>query len=176
MFKKVFGVLGIVMCLAVTGCGSENAEEEENVSPEVEVTGEVEPRERGTESHQVCARNCHDTCSIITEVKDGKIINIRGDATNPITAGGLCVKMNHYESWVYHPDRILYPMKRVGAKGEGKFEQITWDEAIETIVTKTKENIEKYGPETVMPYSYSGNLGFIQWLLTLRSYTEKDIV
>ncbi|ONI38199.1 hypothetical protein AN639_10560 [Candidatus Epulonipiscium fishelsonii] len=121
----------------------------------------VAPREKGKISHQACPRNCPDTCSILSEVKDGRITSITGDPTNPITSGGLCAKMNHYISWVYHADRVLYPMKRVGAKGEGKFEQITWDEALDTIATKTKESIDKYGSETVLKYYFSGTLGFV---------------
>ncbi|ONI38686.1 dehydrogenase [Candidatus Epulonipiscium fishelsonii] len=164
-------VASSITLLGLTGCGSE---EETVVAVKEEVSSATEPvieetpletvapREKGEVSRQTCPRNCHDTCSILSEVKDGRIINITGDPTNPITAGGLCVKMNHYKSWVYHADRLLYPMKRVGAKGEGKFEQISWDEALETIATKIKENVDKFGPESVLKYYYSGNLGFVQ--------------
>lgn len=112
-------------------------------------------------SHQTCPRNCHDTCSLISEVVDGKIVSITGDPDNPITAGAPCVKMNHYINWVNSPDRILYPMKRVGAKGEGKFERISWDEAYKTIVAKLNDAVSQYGPQSVLPHSYSGNLGFV---------------
>lgn len=111
--------------------------------------------------YNVCPRNCHDTCTIISEVVDGRIVRIKGDPNNPITAGGLCVKMNHYINWVYHPDRILYPLKRVGKKGEGKFERISWNEAYDTIAAKFNEITNEYGSEAIMPYSYSGNLGII---------------
>ncbi len=142
-----------ITMMGLVGCSSE----------EESTTGEETATQTASleVSHQACPRNCHDTCSIISEVVDGKIVRILGNQDNPITAGGLCVKMNHYMNWVYSPDRILYPMKRVGAKGEGKFEQISWDEALETITTKTKEAIDSYGSETVLPYSYSGNLGMI---------------
>lgn len=71
------------------------------------------------------------------------------------------MKMNHYINWVNSPDRILYPMKRTGAKGEGKFERITWEEAYSAIAEKVNEAVEKYGPQAVLPHSYSGNLGFV---------------
>ena len=111
--------------------------------------------------HETCPRNCHDTCSLISEVVDGKIVSITGDMDHPITAGAPCVKMNHYINWVNSPDRILYPMKRTGAKGEGKFERITWEEAYSAIAEKVNEAVEKYGPQAVLPHSYSGNLGFV---------------
>lgn len=107
-----------------------------------------------------CPRNCHDTCSIKTQVVDGKVIRIKG-ADNPYTGGNVCVKMNHYVNYLYHPDRLLYPMKRVGAKGEGKFERITWDEAYQAIVENTKEVIKEYGPNAIMQYFYSGTLGYV---------------
>ena len=113
-------------------------------------------------SYQTCPRNCHDTCAIISETAEGRITRIKGDPNHPITAGSLCVKMNHYRNWVYHPDRILYPMKRVGTKGEGKFERISWDEALNTIAQNLNEIVSTYGSEAVLPYSYSGNLGYVQ--------------
>lgn len=118
-------------------------------------------RVKGDIVYNACPRNCHDTCTILTEVVDGRIVRLKGDPDNPITAGGLCVKMNHYINWVYHPDRILHPMKRVGAKGEGKFERISWDEAYDTIAEKFNGIIDEFGSEAIMPYSYSGNLGII---------------
>lgn len=111
--------------------------------------------------HETCPRNCHDTCSLVSEVADGKIVSITGDMDNPITAGAPCVKMNHYINWVNSPDRILYPMKRAGKKGEGAFERITWDEAYAAIAEKINEAIEQYGPQAILPHSYSGNLGFV---------------
>lgn len=111
--------------------------------------------------HNTCPRNCHDTCSLVSEVVDGKIVSIAGDIDHPITAGAPCVKMNHYINWVNSPDRILYPMKRTGKKGEGKFERITWDEAYAAIAEKVNEAIDKHGPQAILPHSYSGNLGFV---------------
>lgn len=119
------------------------------------------PKPKGDIVYNACPRNCHDTCTILSEVVDGRIVRMKGDPENPITAGGLCVKMNHYINWVYHPDRILHPMKRVGKKGQGKFERISWEEAYDTITEKFNEIIDEFGSEAIMPYSYSGNLGII---------------
>ena len=121
----------------------------------------VNPSGPKTIVYQACPRNCHDTCSLVSEVVDGRIVRITGDPTNPITAGTPCVKGHTYINVVYHPDRILYPMKRVGKKGEGKWEKITWDEAYDTIASKFKDIISKDGSEAILPYSYSGNLGII---------------
>ncbi len=111
--------------------------------------------------HTTCPRNCHDTCSIKTQVKDGKIISVTGNQENPYTAGNLCVKMNNYINYQYDPNRLLYPMKRTGKKGEGKFKRISWDEAYAAIVENTKENLDKYGPNSIAQYFYSGTLGFV---------------
>lgn len=112
-------------------------------------------------SYQACPRNCHDTCTLISKVVDGQIVQVTGDPTNPITAGTPCVKGHCYPTWVHHPDRLLYPMKRIGRKGEGDWEKISWDEALTTITNKFKEIIDKYGAEAILPYSYSGNLGIV---------------
>lgn len=114
-----------------------------------------------TLTYQACPRNCHDTCTLVSEVVDGRIVRITGDSNNPITAGTPCVKGHTYASMVYHPDRILSPMKRAGKKGENKWEKISWDEAYYTITKKFKEITNQYGSEAFLPYSYSGNLGII---------------
>ncbi|TWH49019.1 molybdopterin-dependent oxidoreductase [Sporomusa sp. KB1] len=121
----------------------------------------IKTGESGILSYQACPRNCHDTCTLISKVVDGRIVNITGDPTHPITAGTPCVKGHCYPTWVYHPDRILYPMKRAGKKGEGNWERISWDEAYSTITDKFKAIIESDGAKAILPYSYSGNLGIV---------------
>ena len=79
-----------------------------------------------------CPHDCPDTCSILTTVEDGKAIAVRGNPDHPFTRGRLCVKVNNYEERVYSDKRVLYPLKRVGPKGSGQFQRISWDEAIET--------------------------------------------
>ena len=114
----------------------------------------------GTWYHSACQRNCFDTCMIRSKVVDGRLVQVRGDENNPYTAGGLCVKTQSYVDWTYRDDRILYPLKRTGTKGEGcTFERISWDEAIETITTKWKEIIKEHGGEAITWSRYQGNQG-----------------
>ncbi|MEO8360020.1 MAG: molybdopterin oxidoreductase family protein [Vicinamibacteria bacterium] len=111
----------------------------------------------------VCPHDCPDTCVATVQVEDGKAIKIGGDPTHSFTQGFLCAKVNQYLDRVYSPDRILHPLKRVGKKGEGKFEHITWDEALATIAAKFKEAIASDGPESILPYSYAGNMGLLHY-------------
>ena len=80
-----------------------------------------------------CPHDCPDTCAMIYEVEDGKLIEVRGNKEHPMTRGGLCVKLKDYHDHHYNPDRVLYPLRRVGPKGSRQFERITWDEAIAEI-------------------------------------------
>jgi len=114
--------------------------------------------------HGGCPHDCPDTCSMVYEVEDGKLKGVKGNAEHPMTRGGLCVKLKDYEKRHYHPDRLLYPMKRVGPKGEKKFERISWDEALTTIVDKWQKIIDEDGPQAIMPYSYLGNQGLVHGL------------
>jgi len=111
----------------------------------------------------VCPHDCPDTCGLSITVEDGKATKIRGDTEHPFTHGFLCQKVNRYLERVYHPGRVLYPMKRVGAKGEGKFQRISWAEALTTIGDKLREiAASPDGPQAILPFSYSGTLGRIQ--------------
>ena len=101
-----------------------------------------------------CPHDCPDTCAMIYEVADNKLLSVKGNPAHPMTAGVLCVKLKDYEKRHYHPDRLLYPHKRVGKKGKKEFERISWDEALETITLKWKSLINEYGPESIIPYSY----------------------
>jgi anaerobic selenocysteine-containing dehydrogenase len=92
---------------------------------------------------------------------DGRAVRVKGDSANPFTHGGLCVKVAHYERRTYHTDRLLHPMKRVGQKGEGKFERISWNEALDTIASRLK-SIADEDPESILPYSYAGTMGLLQ--------------
>ena len=114
--------------------------------------------------HGGCPHDCPDTCSMVYEVEDGKLKGVKGNKDHPMTRGGLCVKLKDYEKRHYHPDRLLYPMKRVGPKGEKKFERISWDEALTTIVDKWQKIIEEDGPQAIMPNSYLGNQGLVHGL------------
>lgn len=107
----------------------------------------------------VCSLDCPDQCGLLVHKKDGKIVKVEGDPNHPITKGIICNKVRHITSRLYDQNRLAYPLKRVGKKGEGKFTRISWEEAIETIASRFQEIIEKEGPETILPYSFYGNMG-----------------
>ena len=109
----------------------------------------------------VCPHDCPDTCALLVTVKDGVATEVKGDPDHPTTAGVLCTKVSRYTERTYHPDRLLHPMKRVGRKGEGKFERISWDEALGTIAARLKE-IAARDPQAILPYSYAGTMGLVQ--------------
>ena len=111
-----------------------------------------------------CPHDCPDTCAMIYEVEDEKLIGVKGNKDHPMTRGTLCVKVKDYEKRHYHPDRLLYPHKRVGKKGEKKFERISWEEAIDTIHSKWVKIIDEYGPQAILPFSYLGNQGLVHGL------------
>ena len=95
-------------------------------------------------------RGCHGGCGVLVHLKDGRIIKLEGDPEVPSNRGTMCSKGLAYLQLVYHPDRLKYPLKRSGKKGEGKWQRISWDEALDTIVKKYKEIILKYGPEAIV--------------------------
>ncbi len=109
-----------------------------------------------------CPHDCPDTCGVITEVEQGRAVNFYADPDHPITQGWLCAKVRPYLERVYHPDRLQYPLRRVGPKGSGQWERLSWDEAIATIAARWRDIIALYGPAAILPYSYSGTLGLVQ--------------
>ncbi|MCG8696103.1 MAG: molybdopterin-dependent oxidoreductase, partial [Minwuiales bacterium] len=111
-----------------------------------------------------CPHDCPDTCSMLTTVKDGRAVAVRGNPDHPFTRGGLCVKVNNYEERVYSPDRVLHPLKRTGPKGSGRFERITWDQALAEIEQRWTAIIDEHGPTAILPYSYLGTEGILNGL------------
>jgi anaerobic selenocysteine-containing dehydrogenase len=95
-------------------------------------------------------------------VQDGRATGLAGDPGHPFTRGTLCAKVNHYLERVYHPDRVLHPLKRVGPKGEGRFARVTWDEALADIADRWRAIAKESGPEAILPYSSAGVQGVIQ--------------
>lgn len=112
----------------------------------------------------VCPLDCPDTCSILVTVEDGRVTRLQGDPEHPITRGFLCHKVANYDRRLYSPLRVLHPMRRVGAKGEGKFERVSWDEALDEITARFKSIVTTYGGEAILPYSYGGSLGIVHRL------------
>ncbi len=101
---------------------------------------------------------------MLVTVEDGRAVEIRGAPDHPPTGGALCTKVAHYLERTYSDQRVLHPMRRVGRKGEGRFERITWDEALATIATRFGAISESpEGPEAIVPYSYAGTMGLLQY-------------
>jgi anaerobic selenocysteine-containing dehydrogenase len=110
--------------------------------------------------HSVCALDCPDCCSLLVNVdEDGHGSKLRGNPDHPVTRGFLCGKVAQYLEREYSPGRLLYPQRRIGAKGEGRFERISWDEALDTIASRLQQIAAEFGPEAVLPYSYAGTMG-----------------
>ncbi len=114
------------------------------------------------ERPSVCPLDCPDTCSLLVTVEDDQIVKVRGSHANPLTNGVICDKvMRSYPQFVHGPNRLTTPLKRVGAKGEAKFEAISWDQALGTVVEKFSQIIDIYGPQAILPFNYSGPHGRI---------------
>lgn len=111
-----------------------------------------------------CPHDCPDTCSMLVTVQDGKAIKVEGNRDHPFTRGTLCGKVSDYLDRVYSQQRLLYPMRRVGAKGKGEFERIGWDEALNEITNRFQQTITEYGAEAIMPCSYLGHEGLLNGL------------
>ena len=116
--------------------------------------------------HAACPHDCPDACGVLITVEDGQATRIQGDPAHPVTRGFLCAKVTKYLERVYSPDRVLYPMRRVRPKGQGKgdasdFTRISWDEALNEIVARLRKVSDEFGPEAILPYSYAGTLGML---------------
>jgi anaerobic selenocysteine-containing dehydrogenase len=111
-----------------------------------------------------CPHDCPDTCALRITVQDGRAIKVQGDPEHPPTHGSLCTKVSRYAERTYHPERVLTPLKRVGAKGSGQFAPSTWDEALGDIAARLR-SIAARGPDAaqaIVPYSYAGTMGLVQ--------------
>ena len=108
-----------------------------------------------------CPHDCPDTCALETTVENGIAIKVQGAAAHPPTAGVLCTKVARYLDSTYAPDRLQYPLRRIGKKGEGRFARIGWNEALDTIAEKLKA-IAAIDPQAILPYSYAGTMGQVQ--------------
>ena len=110
-----------------------------------------------------CPHDCPDTCAMLVTVENGRATAIRGAPDHPTTGGTLCTKVARYLDRTYSPDRLRYPMRRVGEKGEGRFARISWDEALDEIATRFRAIAESTdGPQAILPYSYAGTMGLLQ--------------
>ena len=114
--------------------------------------------------HAACPHDCPDACGVLITVEDGRATKIQGDPAHPVTRGFLCAKVAKYLDRVYSPQRVLYPMRRVGPKGpagESTFQRISWDDALGEITSRFKQISAEFGSEAILPYSYGGTLGML---------------
>jgi anaerobic selenocysteine-containing dehydrogenase len=114
------------------------------------------------ERPSVCPLDCPDTCSLTVTVEAGRITKIRGSRANPYTAGVLCAKVpESYPEFVHGADRLTTPLRRIGAKGEGRFARITWNEALDLVHARFTAVIAEHGPQAIMPLNYGGPHGLL---------------
>src|SRR5213595_3770927 len=119
-----------------------------------------------------CPHDCPDTSGMLVTIEDGVATKIQGDPSMPFTQGTLCTKVAHYLERTYAPDRLLYPQKRVGKKGEGEFKRISWDEALDEIAARLKA-IAAENAESILPCSYAGTMGMVQYMSMDRRFFNK---
>lgn len=115
-----------------------------------------------TTHRSVCPYDCPDACGLLVEVAGDRAVAVAGDPDHPFTRGTLCPKMNRYQDTVHHPGRLSTPLLRVGAKGEGAFAPIGWDEALGRITDRWRAIAATQGAEAILPYSYAGTMGLVQ--------------
>jgi len=121
----------------------------------------IQPASSTRTVRAVCPHDCPDTCAMLVTVQDGVAVRVQGDPDHPPTQGSLCTKVSRYTERTYNAERVLTPLKRVGRKGEGKFEPVGWDEALDDIAARLKA-IAARDPQAVLPYSYAGTMGLVQ--------------
>src|SRR6184192_2232954 len=113
--------------------------------------------------HSVCPHDCPSCCSLEVTVADGRIAEVSGTADHPFTQGIICGKVREYAERVHSPLRVLTPLRRVGAKGEGRFERVSWDDALAEIARRWREIMARHGGEAILPFSYAGSMGQVQF-------------
>ncbi len=110
----------------------------------------------------ICALDCPDACSLHITVEGDRVTHLAGDPSHPITQGFACVKMARYPQRQEQADRLLQPQRRVGKKGEGRFETISWETALDEIAERTRSIVQQHGPQSILPYCYGGTMGVIE--------------
>ena len=112
-----------------------------------------------------CPLDCPDGCAWIVDLEDGVPVKLRPNRTHPFTKNTLCVKTNPYLEYAQHPDRLLYPQRRVGAKGAGQFARVSWEEALDEIAERLRDTIARRSAEAIWPYAGAGTVGWIQGIV-----------
>ena len=108
-----------------------------------------------------CPLDCPDSCSLDVTVQDGRVTAIDGSHANPVTGGYICAKVRRFGERLYSADRVLYPGVRKGPKGQGAFTRVSWDEALATIAAQMRQARDRWGGESILPYSYGGSNGLL---------------
>ncbi len=108
-----------------------------------------------------CPHDCPDTCAIRVTVHEGRAVKVQGDPDHPPTHGALCTKVSRYPERTYHAERVLQPLRRVGPKGSGRFEPVSWQAALSDIASRLRA-IAARDPQAIVPYSYAGTMGLLQ--------------
>ncbi len=115
------------------------------------------------EKHSLtCPLDCPDACRLIVTVQDGRAVKVEGDPDHPVTRGFACSKTYRYPERAYLGTRPKYPMRRVAAKGEGRWSRVSWDEALDEIAARLGTILETHGPESILRYNYAGTMGLHQ--------------
>ncbi len=109
-----------------------------------------------------CPLDCPDTCSLLVTVDGGRAVKLRGDPNHPVTQGFACSKTYRYPERMYLASRPAFPMRRVGAKGEGRWQRLTWGEALDEIAARVQRTLEQHGPSSVLRYNYAGTMGIME--------------
>ena len=110
----------------------------------------------------ICALDCPDACSLHITVEGDRVTHLAGDPSHPITQGFACAKMARYPQRQEQDDRLLLPKRRVGKKGEGRFETVSWDTALDEIADRIKSIVAEHGSQSILPYCYGGTMGVIE--------------
>jgi len=113
--------------------------------------------------HSVCPHDCPSCCSLEVDVADGRIVDVTGTAGHPFTQGVICGKVREYAERVHSPLRVLTPLRRAGVKGEGRFQPISWDDALAEIARRWRAIAAEHGGEAILPFSYAGSMGQVQF-------------
>ncbi|MFN3265202.1 MAG: molybdopterin-dependent oxidoreductase [Deinococcales bacterium] len=111
---------------------------------------------------QTCPLDCPDACSLLVTLENGRAMTITGDPDHPITKGFACSKTYRYPERAYLETRPKYPQKRVGKKGQGRWQQLTWNEALDEIAARVQTIIAEHGAESILRYNYGGTMGLHQ--------------
>jgi anaerobic selenocysteine-containing dehydrogenase len=114
-----------------------------------------------TQVRGACPHDCPDTCALVTTVENGIAIKVHGNPDHRHTDGVLCTKVSRYTERTYHPERLLHPLRRIGPKGSGRFERVSWDEALADVARRLQD-IAARDPQAILPYSYCGTMGQVQ--------------